>query len=207
LRSIPAKLAVTAIVAVLAACSSSMKIKRTFEDPGHVDRYYQNILVIGVAADYNARSRFERALAAALESPTTRATEYYEIAGGDQVLSREKILAAIEKYGYDGVVVTQLGNQQSEVSVKTGYSQAKVSRRSGNAVDLFRYDYEILNEPHRINIEMQVVLISDFFDAADAKRIWTAESTVSDKENIAYLLEDTAAMIARRLDQDGIVAN
>lgn len=197
-----------AVILLVAACSSSsLRIDRTFEDPAYVENVYSNILVIAVAADYNARARFERAMATALSSQTTNAAPYFEVAGGDQDITREKILAVIKMHGYDGVVVTQLGNQQSEVSVKAGSKTTKVVRRDERAVDFFRYDYETLNEPNKINVAMQVTLITDFFESGDAKRIWSAESTVSDKDNVTYLIDDTAAMIAARLDQDGLVAN
>ena len=91
------------------------------------------------------------------------------------------------------------------MSVRRGSKEAKVSRRDDRAVDFFRYDYEILNNPNEINVATTVVLVSDFFDAADARRIWTAESTISDQENIGYLVEEAAAMIASRLFRDGIV--
>ncbi|MGI9260533.1 MAG: hypothetical protein ACR2QR_00785 [Woeseiaceae bacterium] len=195
------------IAALLIACSSSMSIDRTYEDAAYVDQTYSNVLVLAVAADYNARSRFERSLATSLRSGNTVATEYYEIADGDQEVTREKILAAIERYGYDGVIVSQLGSQQSEISIKTPTSKAKVSRRDDRAVDFFRYDYEILNEPHVINVEMQVVIVTDFFNGEDAKRIWSSDATVMDKENISYLVEDATEMIAARLRRDGLVSD
>ena len=200
-------LALLPLVALQAACGPTLNIRQTYEDEAYTEKVYQNVLVLAVAADYNARARFERSLASAIESPTTAAMEYYEIADGDQEVTREKILAAIEEFGYDGVIVTQIGSRESELSVRRGTKEAKVSRRDDRAVDYFRYDYEILNNPNEINVAMTVVLVSDFFDAADAKRIWTAESTVGDKENIQFLVDDAAAMIAARLERDGIVSD
>ena len=199
-------LALLPLVILQAACGPTLNIRQTYEDEAYTDKVYRNVLVLAVAADYNARARFERSLTAAIESPTTAAMEYYEIADGDQEVTREKILAAIAEFGYDGVIVTQIGSRESELSVRRGTKEAKVSRRDDRAVDYFRYDYEILNNPNEINVAMTVVLVSDFFDASDAKRIWTAESTIGDKENIQYLVDDAAAMIAARLARDGIVA-
>ena len=202
-RSIRIALLLTALLQ--AGCGPSLSIRQTYEDAEYTDRVYDNVLVLAVAADYNTRARFERALAAAIRSDTASATEYYEIAKGDQEVTREKILAAIEAFGYDGVIVNQVGSRESELSVRRGSKEAKVSRRDDRAVDFFRYDYEILNNPNEINVATTVVLVSDFFDAADARRIWTAESTISDQENIGYLVEEAAAMIASRLFRDGIV--
>jgi hypothetical protein len=205
--SVLLRLALLPLIVMQVACGPTLNIQRTYEDAEYADNTYRNVLVLAVAADYNARARFERSLAAAIESPTTAAMEYYEIADGDQEVTREKILAAIEQFGYDGVIVTQIGSRESELSVRRGTKEAKVSRRDDRAVDFFRYDYEILNNPNEINVAMTVVLVSDFFDAGDAKRIWTAESTIGDKENIRYLVDDAAAMIAARLERDGIVSD
>jgi hypothetical protein len=194
-------------VAVAACSAGSTSIRTTFEDEEYAREVYGNLLVVAVAADYNSRARFERALAAALRSATTDATGYYEIADGDNEITRDKILAAIETYGYDGVVVTRIGGRESQLSVTSGSTETKVSRREGNAVDFFRYDYEVLNEPHQVNMATTVRLITDFFDAGDARLIWTGESVVSDKRNISYRLEETARMIAARIDNDGLVAN
>ena len=199
----------TAILGLaVSACSTGYStIRSTYEDDDYADRVYGDLLVIGVSADYNSRARFERALAGALRSTTTAATEYYEIAAGDREITREKILAAVERYGYDGVVVTRIGGRDSELSVKSGTTEAKVSRRDGSAVNFFRYDYEILNEPHKVNMAVTLNLITDFFDAGDAVLIWTGESTVSDEVNVGNRLEETARMIAARMDDDGLVAN
>jgi hypothetical protein len=195
------------VLVSIAGCGPTLNIRQTYEDEAYAGKTYENVLVLAVAADYNARSRFERSLASAIESPTVAAIEYYEIADGDQVLTREKILAAIERHGYDGVIITQIGSRESEVSVRSGTKETKVSRRDDRTVDFFRYNYDVLNNPNEINVAMTVVLVSDFFDAEDAKRIWTAESTIGDKENIQYLVDDAAAMIADRLTRDGIVAD
>ena len=198
---------VALLATALAACSTgSARLRKTFEDRAYSDRVYDNVLVIAMAADYNARSRFELSLASALRSPATDAIGYHEIAPGDQEITRDKILAAIDAHGYDAVVVNRIGSSESEVSVKSGDSEAKVTRRTDRAVDFFRYDYEILNEPHQVNLKVKLGIITDFFDAADAKLIWTGESTVSDKVNIGYQLENTAQMIAQHIGNDGLVA-
>lgn len=194
------------LVALASGCSSTMTIDRTFSAGNYPNAPYRNILVIAVGTDYNARARFEREMASALSSPDTTATEYYEIAGGDQELTREKIIAAIEAHDYDGVIVTQLSSMDRAVSMVSGQSTTKISRRGDRPVDFFRYDYETLNEPNEVNMDTRVVLVSDFFNAADANLIWTAESTVSDKENISILVDDTVRMIVARVKRDGLAA-
>ena len=199
-------IAFSALAAVTSGCSSTMSIERTFTAGDFPNAPYRNILVIALGADYNARARFEREMASVLSTPNTAATAYYEIAGGDQELSREKIIAAVEANEYDGVIVTRLNSVDRAVRVVSGQSTAKVTRRNDRPADFFRYDYEVLNDPSEINMSTRAILVSDFFNAADAKLIWTAESTVSDKENINTVFDDTVRMISARVKRDGLAA-
>ena len=191
----------------VAGCSgASSSIRKTYDDPQYADRHYSNVLVIGLSPDYNGRSRFERSMASALSTPLVSATPYYVVAEGDREITREKVVARVQEGDFDGVVVTRIASQKSGMNVRPGSSQAKVTRRNDRPVDFFRYNYEVLDEPDAIAVAVDLELISDFFDARDQKRIWSAESSVSDKENMSSRVETIAVMIAERLQSDGIVA-
>jgi len=200
-------ISIALLMLAVTGCGSSMSITRTYEDKAALNQDYSNILVLAVAADYNARSRFERQMALALRNTGASATPYYEVADGDREITRDKILAAVEAHGYDGVVVSRIGERQSEVTYRTGTSKAKVSRRTGDAVDFFRYDYEILNEPGHVDVATEVTLLTEFFNAESARVVWSAESKVADKENISYLVDDAAAMIVGRMQRDGVIGD
>ena len=207
-RHIPRpRLAIPAFLLALAAagCGSSMSITRTWEDRAAVQRRHDHILVLAVAADYNARSRFERQMAIALRDTGVSATPYYEIADGDLEITRDKIRATVDAHGFDGIVVSRIGARQDELTYRTGTSKAKVSRMTGDVVDVFRYDYEILNEPGYVDVATEVTLLSDFVSADDERVIWSAESKVSDRKNISYLVDDAVAMIVGRMKRDGVV--
>ena len=73
------------------------------------------------------------------------------------------------------------------------------------AINLFRYDYDVLNEPSTINVASTVVLLTEVFSAADEKRVFAMETTVSDKENIALLVDDSVVQIIAHLQKDGVV--
>lgn len=201
--------ALPAFVLMLAAggCGSSMSITRTYEDRTIPERGYEHVLVLAIAADYNARSRFERQMALALRDAGATATPYYEIADGDREITRDKIRAVVDSHGFDGVVVSRIGAHQSEVTYRTGTSKARISRKTGDAVDFFRYDYEILNEPGHVDVATEVLLVTDFVSADDDRVVWSAESKVADKENISYLVDDAVAMIVGRMTRDGVVGN
>jgi len=133
------------------------------------------------------------------------ASAYYSVVGRNQEINRNTVSNAVRSNGFDAVLLTRVQSQTSDVNVRRGASTAKVSRMNDRPVDLFRYDYEILNNPDTINVQSTVVLATELFDAGDEKRIWAIESTISDKENVNYLIEDAIDMVVRELGRDRLI--
>jgi len=63
----------------------------------------------------------------------------------------------------------------------------------------------MLNNPSTINIARTVVLSTELYSAADEKRIWAIETTVTGKENVPLLIDDVVARIAGQLRKDKMV--
>ena len=190
---------------LLGACSSTLSTVKTFEDPDYADASFSKILVIGVAGSYESRARWERTMASRISSRGASATAYHSVVGRNQEINRNSVTNAVRANQFDAVLLTRVKSQESDVTVKRGASTAKVSRMDDRPIDLFRYDYEVLNNPESINVETTVVLSTELFAAADEKRIWAIESTVSDKENVSYLIEDAINMIVGELDKDRLI--
>ena len=190
---------------LLAACSSTLRTVKTFEDPEYANASFSNILVIGVAGSYESRARWERTMASRISTQGTSASAYYSVAGREQDINRDTVIDAVRGNGFDAILLTRVQSQASDVSVKRGASTVKVSRKNDRPVDLFRYDYEILNNPETINVATTVVLSTELFAASDEKRIWAIESTISDKENISYLIEDAIDSVVDALRKDHLI--
>ena len=75
------------------------------------------------------------------------------------------------------------------------------------SLNLFRYDYEELNEPEIIDLNRTVVLTTEMYAAADERKVWAIETTSSNKPNIGALVESSAEAIVGQLRRDGLVGN
>ena len=190
---------------LLGACSSTLSTVKTYEDPQYANVSFNNFLVIGVAGSYDNRARWERMMASKISAQGASASAYYSIVGGEQEINRDTVINAVRANSIDAVLLTRVQSQESDVTVKRGASTAKVSRKNDRPVDLFRYDYEVLNNPETINVAMTLVLSTELFAANDEKRIWAIESTIADKENVAYLIEDAIDMIVGELSKDHLI--
>jgi len=166
---------------------------------------FRNILVIGVAGDYNSRAQFERTVASGLRAEGASASTYYSVVQGNDPISRDAVLAAVRSGGFDAVLVTRVVDQQTNIDVEQGSSDTKASTVGGRPINFFRYDYEELNEQKNISFKTAVVLLSEFFSASDEKMIWSIEVSNKDAGNAGELIDQVAASIVGRLAKDRLI--
>lgn len=192
---------------VLTACASSGgNTATTFSDPGYVDAGFSNVLVIGVAGSYDNRAYFERTMASRIGAGNANGTAYYSVIGRNKEITRSDVSDAVRSRGFDAVVLTRVLSQESSVSVEQGASTAKVTRKEADsAIDLFRYDYEVLNNPDTLSLETHVVLSTEVFSAADEKRVYAMQTSLSGHENAGLLIESAVDEIVGHLRKDGMI--
>lgn len=201
------RIGVVATLLVVAACaSSSVRTETTFEEAGFDNPGFRNILVIGVAGSYETRAQFERMMASKLNASGVTGTAYYAVVGRNAAITRSEVTDSVRARGFDSVILTRVVSQHSEVSEHSGASTAKATRRDAHGpVDLFRYDYEVLNNPSTLTVDSTVVLSTEVFSAADEKRIYEVQTTISDKEDIRLIVDESVDSIIAHLRKDGIV--
>lgn len=198
---------IAALLLVAACASSSIRTSTTFEESGFEDAGFSNALIIGVAGRYDTRARWEREMANAINASGASGTAYYSVVGRNAEITRSDVTDAVRARGFDSVILTRLVSSETEVNEQRGASTAQAVRRSTDegVANLFRYDYEVLNNPSTINVASTVVLLTEVYSAADEKRVFAMETTVSDKENIGRLVDEAVGRIVSHMQKDGIL--
>ncbi len=190
---------------LLAACAASTRVAKTYSDDAYANSSFSNFLVIGVAGNYNSRTQFERSVVSGLRTAGASASAYYSVVQGNEPISRDVVLGAVQSGSFDAVLVTRVIGQQTDVHVKSGSAGAKATTIGGSPVNFFRYNYEELNEPQSISLNTTVVLATELFSSADEKMIWAIESSSTDDAVIGVLIDNVAASIVSRLRRDGLI--
>jgi hypothetical protein len=189
-------IAFLSLLLMLSACSTSIKTVKTLDDPAYCDSRYHNFLVVGVAADYNNGAQFEGQLVSAIK-----------VAGNNPPVNRAQLESAIDVGGYDAVLLTRVADQHSKVDVKTGAPDTKVVRESGNVFDLFRYDYEELNDPETIEIDTDITIITELYETAGKNKIWAIESSSQSTDGAGILIDREVAAIMQQLKKDKLIGS
>jgi hypothetical protein len=190
---------------LLTACAASTQVAKTYSDDAYANSSFGNFLVIGVAGNYNSRAQFERTVVSGLRAEGASASAYYSIVQGNEPISRDAVLAAVQSGNFDAVLVTRVLDRQMDVAVKSGSAGAKATTIGGSPINFFRYNYEELNEPQSISLNTTVVLATELFSSADEKMIWAIESSSTDDAVVAVLIDNVAASIVGRLRRDGLI--
>lgn len=169
------------------------------------NKRFNNILVVGVAVDYEGRTQFERRLAKDLSKAGTPATAMYVAGGRNKPISRDAIQELVKANGYDSVLISRVIDRNAGSSMKSGSSSTKAVRRDGRPLDLFRYDYEELNEPATVNFSLGVTIYSELFEAEGNAQVWVLETAISEKEHLEQLVNEASEKIVRRLKKDKLI--
>ena len=191
-------------IIVGSGCTST-STSSTYADPENSGSTYSNFLVIGVAGDYDSRAQFERSVVSGIKALGASAGAYHVAAGGNKPLTRELVRNLIARGAFDAVVVTSVLDTDSDVTVKSTVTGTKVKRKEGGVLDLFRYDYEELNEPLSLTIDMKITFATELYSAASEKLVWSSESTGPRADHIGELIDDTADTVVNQLVREGLV--
>lgn len=191
---------------VISACSTTTGAVSAEGTSSSGHTRFGNILVIGVANDYEGRSMFERKLASGLRAAGADATALYIAAGGNKPIERKAIEDLVKANGYDAVLISKPVSRSADPSMKTGSAATKASRKGGG-IDLFRYDYEELNEPATWNVNLSITISTELFAASDSQKVWSTETKISKKDSLEELINEVSAKIVRQLKRNRLISN
>lgn len=167
---------------------------------------YTNFLVIGVAGDYDSRAHFERSVVSRLRAEGASATAYYTIVGGNRPLDRDEVLAAVNDHGFDAVVITRALGTDTDFDLRDPVTGTKVSRKEGGVLDFFRYDYEELDEPAHLALDMRLTFATELYSAATESLVWSNELQGPNADDMGELIDETAEIVVRQLRRSGRIA-
>jgi len=188
------------------ACSTSANVTSSKSDSPAGDSSFRNFLVVGISDNYNNRAHYERTVVSQLRSRGASATAYYQAVGGNKPINREAVRDVLEGSSYDAVLVTRVLDRSSEFEVKSGTAATKVTRRNDKPLDFFRYDYEELYIPGKIEVRTDMHLAVELYRATDQNLVWSTEISKTGVDNVGKLIDDVAEDVVRRLHRDKRIA-
>jgi hypothetical protein len=191
---------------MLLGCSAGSRVVKVYEDVAFTGGPFANVLVVGVHQDADARRRFERGVAAAIREGGTLASPSLNYMRVADEISRDSLVAIVEREGFDAVLVTRLVDYDVQVERREGRSTAQAQRRDNVPLaDFFRYDYVEYQDPMTSTVVRTVMLVTDLYNVAGESRIWSVESTSIDKDSVYDLIDGISTALAGALSSDNLI--
>lgn len=194
--------ALAVCLSLIGGCASSGTSTNTAASTAST---FNNILVVGVAGNYDSRAYFERSVVAGLRASGVSAAAYHEVVGGNKPVSREFVRSALSRCACDAVAVTSVMDTDADVNVKSAVTGTKVTRKEGRAMDLFRYDYEDIDEPLTLSIDTKISFSTQLYSAESESVVWSGKAKSRRVDNVGELIDDTAATVVKQLGRTGFL--
>jgi len=158
---------------------------------------FANVLIIGTAGDRASRARFEQEMAAAITSDTTVATAWFAVVGRYSPISRNILNNAVSVREFDAILLVRRQGQERPDQVS--------NRPTGRKFDLYRYDYDELNDLTGLDAASTFSFVTEFYATDSAEKIWAMESLVYEPESIAAGVSRQVSVIAAELRKDRLI--
>ncbi|MBL4682163.1 MAG: hypothetical protein JKY88_15765 [Pseudomonadales bacterium] len=217
-------LTVTVIVLFIASCAStSTKMTGTWKAPDFEAKGFKKLLVMSVAPDNVDRRMFEASMVAALTKVGVNSIASYTVLPDVGKLNEDTVTAVVEKYKYDGVLVTKLITVNTDIKrvAAKSYTQATGFYQTGYPTGYYSPGYNgfyargyynhyataytTVNEP-AYNIETTTALVeTNLYDVETEKLIWSGRSATVNPLSAGSVIPSITAIVAKTLKEEKIV--
>jgi len=218
-RPVPAAAAAAALVllatAGVAGCASQPKTTGARAEGAPRGQAFSRVLVVGVSPNINQRCPFERMLAGRINSTATAAFASCDVVAKKDPLTRESIEEAVAARQADAVLAVSLVSREWELEQggtrdTRGGGMYKATD-SGWATGWYGvYGVPVVygefkTAPSALTVQGEIRLTSRLFETANAKLVYTMDTTAGAIESSDQAVHDLSVAIAGRLLSDGLV--
>ena len=191
------------LLMILAGCSTKPVVNDIWLDEIYYGRQYETVLVIGIAEKITFRNLFEGNLVSQLRKTGIEAFPSYEILPYTNMLTREAVLAAVEKYAIDSVLITSLVGRDKKTIY---YSEGNADY--SNPYSYNRFVNDAIYGPGRGgtgSYDIDVLFLkTNLYDVTSEKLVWSLTSETEFKYQMKSL-NAAIKLIINKLREDGLI--
>jgi hypothetical protein len=185
----------------LVSCAST-ELARKWSDESRAGSPIQKMLVVGVSENLANRTAFEDHFQKRLQQAGVEAVASYKVMISGKQLQKELVLEQADKLGTDAILVTQLIGVEEKVFHYEGSGKKTPTQQFGSfASGLSLRGYRRSGVSYT---KMESVrLVTNIYDRAEEKLIWSAVSETMKPENVKEIADSLASSVIRSLRDDG----
>jgi hypothetical protein len=190
------------------ACDST-PVARTSVDraavaPDLPNAPYGNVLIIGAMESRETARWVEEGIGKELETHGTEAHAFVKESTATAPTAAA-VEALIEKHGIDGVIVVSYRHVGGEIAEHGEQVDLDLEAEAAGLLGRFDEDKADIERPAYRELSLDVVLVSDFYDADSEKRVYTVRTTTAHAQTNLEIIEAESEAIVERLRTDGLI--
>lgn len=194
------------LVVSLGACQrtipQSTSVDRVFKAPNIESAPYENLLIVGVMPSRETARNIETALLQHLKEEDVQAHSFVRESNSTEA-TEEAIRELVERTGVTGVIVVSGRLSGAELEKRSDQISIDKEVRGGGLFDYFRYEYKESKPSSYSDYTMNVVFVSDLYDVASEKKVYSVESsTVHGHTGFEILMAEGEAIVDRLKTDD-----
>jgi hypothetical protein len=208
MRSASGRAAFLLFVAVAAACNtqpaSRTTVDRVLKAPDAPNAPYSNIVLVGVAPSRELARQLEQGLGEHLSKQDVETHSFVKESSAKEV-SEEAVQALVTATGADGILMINGRLTGGDIEQRDEPIDVEARPIGDNLLNYFRYEYEEYVAPTYADITLDIVLVSQMFDAASNNRVHSVEANTTGGETGYEIIMAQSAVIVARMKKDGII--
>jgi hypothetical protein len=204
-RNLTLLLLITATLATLPGCTSSVSLTNVWSAPDHQPGSIDKILVVGLAHREEMRSIFEYQLRFELTNQGVAAMASIDGLPTDEALSRETFDAYFQDADIDAVLITGLVSADTLQKYVPGESYTMSTGYYDSWHGYYTTRYNVYHDPGYLTTSTEYMLESNLYETAGGKLIWRAISKAVDPEHAMEVIEELSKMLVYQLREDGLI--
>jgi hypothetical protein len=206
-------LSVITIAFILAACSSTKESTGVWVNKEKIQgKSFNNVFIVVMSADIEARSQLENDLAAVAVSKGYKAVKSIDVMPptftDSKTPAKEEIVNKVKTSGCDAVFVASLLKKEEDVRYTPGttaYSVRPYYSWSGNYYGYYSHWYPTVSTPSYYTKEKTYFMQSNLYDAASEEIMWSVQSEVFNPSSVKRFSKLYTSGLVKQLESENLL--
>jgi hypothetical protein len=207
MKSAPGFFFILAVISSFSLSCASTKTTLTWvwEDETYQGGLLDGIMVVGVSDNFERRRIFEDIMVEEFEDRDVKAVSSAAVISAEEELTRERVLAEVEKLGLDAILITYLlwvKEEDKFVPPATSeYPDARYAR-----FNIYSYATGIYSSyGGSYSEEAEIKLDTHIYEAESQMMIWSAKSKTTKAKYVSKVTDTLATAVIRDLREKKLI--
>jgi hypothetical protein len=192
------------LLAALCGCATT-ELTNTWKDPQYRGGPVKKIVVVGISNQASVRRTFEDEFAKILKTNGIEAVPSHTAVPEDGQMAEDRLRAAVEQSGADGVLITRMVERRTESTITPAAAVAPPVGTRRSYYGYYSGAWIGYYEPATVQHYNYIVAETTLFVAANPQPVWSGTTRTMESKDIRAATEGFAKPVIAALKKEGLI--